>query len=138
MSQNDNPIITISVLIVFAVVVFPALLNVVVESSATLAKNAETIAKTAVHTADQLCDAQNIIEEIDARLASLPEEVIKNYPTESWEDAKVKVILENYKDGAELTQNDYLTLAEDLNKYHKLKTKIYDLERICDIKEILE
>ena len=136
-STTENPFVAITALVLFALFIFPALVDWYVESNAMLVKTAENIAETGVDMIDQFCDAKNIMKEMDARLASLPEEVINSYPTESWEDARVKVILENYKDGVELTQNDYLTLAKDLNKYQKLKTKIYDLERLCDIKEIL-
>ncbi len=138
MSSDVHPLVVIVGLVLVAIFIFPPLVDWYIESNAMLARTAENIAETGVHMADQVCKAQKIIDEIDTRLSTLPEEVIKNYPTKTWEDAKVKVILEKYNDGIELSQNEYLTLAKDLNKYHKLKTKIYDLERLCDIKEILE
>lgn len=103
--------------------------------NATLGKegNTEKLREFVIDTIDKTCVAQEIIKGNIIKVENITQELIDGLPTDTWQQAKAKVIMQKAFDGIELTDSEYVTLINNLDRYHKLKFGLYDLEILCQL-----
>lgn len=138
MAALDERIFAAIILIVFVIFVVPPLTVWAVGNYATYVTAGENTIETVAITAENICSKKQLIQEAEEKIKNIPYIVAESYPVNSERDAAVKDILEKYQQGLELTENEYITVASDLNKHSKLKFGFYQMEKICDIKNFLE
>ena len=99
---------------------------------------AETTKDVVVTTSEIVCSQQYVISDIENKIKSIPFEVVESYNTNSEKDENVQRLLTNYQMGLELTEMEFLTIAEDVDKHHKMKYGFDDLQKLCEIQQFLK
>ncbi len=99
---------------------------------------AETTKDVVVTTSEIVCSQQYVISDIENKIKSIPFEVVESYNTNSEKDENVQRLLTNYQMGLELTEMEFLTIAEDVDKHHKMKYGFDDLQKLCQIQQFLK
>ena len=79
-----------------------------------------------------------MIDDIKDKIKSIPHQVVASYNTNSDKDENVQRLLRNYQWGIELTDMEFLTIADDIDKHHKIKYGFKDLQTLCKIQQFLK
>ena len=134
-------------LLIFAFFILPQLIDL--NNSGTVQDSVENTVKVVedvvpiitdsiMDTSEQLCSKQYLISEVEDKIKSIPYEVVSSYNTNSEKDENVQKLLKNYQMGLDLTEMELLTIADDIDKHHKIKYGFKDLQKLCEIQQFLK
>ncbi len=96
------------------------------------------ITDSIINASKQLCSKQQMLDALEDKIKSIPYEVVSSYNTNSEKDENVQKLLQNYQWGIKLTEMEFLTIADDINKHHKIKYGFNDLLELCTLKQFLK
>jgi len=115
--------LAIFVVVIVLVYVVPPLATNAIQNYPTYARTAENIAETVPKAVNQLCEANEKIEELKNKLSL---DIINSIPIENEKVAIAKENLISLYNGINLTYEQIQTL-NDIPKYYKLKLDIYHI-----------
>ena len=134
-------------LLIFAFFILPQLIDL--NNSGTVQDSVENTVKVVedvvpiitdsiMDTSEQLCSKQYLISEVEDKIKSIPYEVVSSYNTNSEKDENVQKLLKNYQMGLDLIEMELLTIADDIDKHHKIKYGFKDLQKLYEIQQFLK
>ena len=94
-------------------------------------ENKEHLVEAGSNLIEYSCIANAKLNGVNLELENLTQDIIDDLPTDTWEQLQVKVILQKSIEGESITDNEYMTLIENLSRWHKLKFNLDDLEVLC-------